>query len=75
MLDREAAAGSAAKRLRDADSGRDRSAARRLIVALDAAPSAKREALVERLGDSVTFYKIGMELIYGGGGLALGQAR
>ena len=39
----------------------------RLIVALDvSAPQAAR-ALVETLGDTVSFYKIGMELAYGGG--------
>ena len=39
----------------------------RLIVALDLpSPDAARD-LVGRLGDSVTFYKIGMELAYGGG--------
>ena len=43
----------------------------RLIVALDAADPAEAERLVAELGDSVTFYKIGMELAYGGGlGLA-----
>ncbi len=43
----------------------------RLIVALDVTTAAEAQALVARLGDSVVFYKIGMELIYGGGGLAL----
>ncbi len=28
---------------------------------------------MERLGDSVVFYKIGMELIYSGGGLGLAK--
>jgi orotidine-5'-phosphate decarboxylase len=43
----------------------------RLIVALDAADVAQAERCVETLGDSVQFYKLGMELIYGGGfGLA-----
>ncbi len=43
----------------------------RLIVALDAPDPAEAERLVAELGDSVTFYKIGMELAYGGGlGLA-----
>jgi orotidine-5'-phosphate decarboxylase len=46
----------------------------RLIVALDAPSVEAARALVDRLGDSVTFYKIGMELIYGGGGLALAEA-
>ncbi len=45
----------------------------RLIVALDTPTVVAAEALVARLGDSVVFYKIGMELIYGGGGLALAQ--
>jgi orotidine-5'-phosphate decarboxylase len=45
----------------------------RLIVALDVPSVAEAEALVKRLGDSVAFYKIGMELIYGGGGLSLAQ--
>ncbi len=45
----------------------------RLIVALDAPSVEAAQALVGRLGDSVCFYKIGMELIYGGGGLALAQ--
>lgn len=39
----------------------------RMIVALDVADTAKAEALVKTLGDSVSFYKIGMELVYGGG--------
>jgi orotidine-5'-phosphate decarboxylase len=43
----------------------------RLIVALDTPDVAAAEALVAELGDGVVFYKIGMELIYGGGGLAL----
>ena len=42
----------------------------RLIVALDVAEVEAAEALAARLGDSVTFYKVGMELIYGGAGLA-----
>jgi len=46
----------------------------RLIVALDAPSAEAARALVDRLGDSVAFYKIGMELIYGGGGLALAEA-
>jgi orotidine-5'-phosphate decarboxylase len=45
----------------------------RLIVALDLPDVETAEALVARLGDSVVFYKIGMELIYGGGGLALAE--
>jgi orotidine-5'-phosphate decarboxylase len=39
----------------------------RLIVALDAAEVGKAERWVEMLGDRVQFYKVGMELIYGGG--------
>ena len=39
----------------------------RMIVALDVADTAKAAALVKTLGDSVSFYKIGMELVYGGG--------
>lgn len=39
----------------------------RLIVALDVPDLASAEAMVSRLGDSVSFYKIGMELAYGGG--------
>jgi orotidine-5'-phosphate decarboxylase len=45
----------------------------RLIVALDAASVAEAERWVESLGDSVSFYKVGMELIYGGGGLELAE--
>jgi orotidine-5'-phosphate decarboxylase len=39
----------------------------RLIVALDLPGVAEAEALVARLGDSVTFYKIGYQLAYAGG--------
>lgn len=39
----------------------------RLIVALDLPSLAAAEAMVTRLGDSVSFYKIGMELTYAGG--------
>ena len=39
----------------------------RLIVALDVPTVAEAEALVERLGDSVGFYKIGLELLATGG--------
>jgi len=39
----------------------------RLIVALDLPSVTEAEAMVARLGDSVTFYKIGMELTYAGG--------
>jgi orotidine-5'-phosphate decarboxylase len=47
---------------------RQNTAAReRLIVALDFATPRDAEALVTMLGDSVCFYKIGLELAYGGG--------
>ena len=39
----------------------------RLIVALDVASVAEAEAMIARLGDSVTFYKIGLQLIFAGG--------
>ena len=39
----------------------------RLIVALDLADVAAAEKLVAELGPSVSFYKVGMELAYGGG--------
>jgi len=39
----------------------------RLIVALDLPGTAPAEAMVARLGDSVTFYKIGYQLAYAGG--------
>ena len=39
----------------------------RLIVALDIPDSAEARSMVERIGDSAVFYKIGMELAYGGG--------
>jgi orotidine-5'-phosphate decarboxylase len=44
----------------------------RLIVALDTASVADAETLVRRLGDSVSFYKIGYQLGFAGG-LALAQ--
>jgi orotidine-5'-phosphate decarboxylase len=44
----------------------------RLIVALDIATPDEAARLVGALGDSVTFYKIGLELVYGGG-LALAE--
>ena len=44
----------------------------RLIVALDVPTSADASRLVAALGDSVGFYKIGLELAYGGG-LALAE--
>ncbi len=39
----------------------------RLIVALDLPGTAEAEAMIARLGDSVTFYKIGYQLAYAGG--------
>src|SRR3984893_15333971 len=39
----------------------------RLIVALDLPEVAAAEAMIARLGDSVTFYKIGYQLAYAGG--------
>jgi orotidine-5'-phosphate decarboxylase len=44
-----------------------------LIVALDLDTRSEAEALIERLGGSVDFYKIGYQLFYGGDGLALGK--
>ena len=38
----------------------------RLIFALDLADAAAARALIERLGDSVQFYKLGLELCMGG---------
>jgi orotidine-5'-phosphate decarboxylase len=39
----------------------------RLIVALDLPDVGGAERLVERIGDAANFYKVGMELAYGGG--------
>ncbi len=39
----------------------------RLIVALDVPNFAEAKALVDALGESVSFYKVGMELFYGAG--------
>lgn len=39
----------------------------RLIVALDVPDAAAARQLVDRLGRSVSFYKIGLELLFGGG--------
>ena len=39
----------------------------RLIVALDTADVGEARRLIERIGDGATFYKVGMELAYGGG--------
>lgn len=44
-----------------------RDARDRLIVALDVPSVGEAEALVGRLGDTVTFYKIGMQLAFAGG--------
>lgn len=43
----------------------------RLIVALDVPEIARADALIETLGDAVSFYKIGYQLIYRPGGLEL----
>ena len=39
----------------------------RLIVALDLPSPAAAEAMIERLGDSASFYKLGYQLAYAGG--------
>ncbi|HMQ58924.1 MAG TPA: orotidine 5'-phosphate decarboxylase, partial [Rhizobiaceae bacterium] len=39
----------------------------RLIVALDVPDILTAAGIVERLGDSVSFYKIGYQLVYSGG--------
>src|SRR4030081_2902103 len=39
----------------------------RLIVALDLPSVGPAEAMIERLGDSVSFYKIGYQLAFAGG--------
>ena len=43
----------------------------RLIVALDTGEIREAERIVERIGGAAIFYKVGMELAYGGEGLAL----
>lgn len=43
----------------------------RLIVALDVRSLAEARALVEALGDAVSYYKVGMELFYAAGGEVL----
>jgi orotidine-5'-phosphate decarboxylase len=53
----------AAQAAREADRGGDP----RLILALDVPARADAESVVERLGDSVLFYKIGLQLLAGGG--------
>src|ERR1700761_1079090 len=45
----------------------------RLIVALDLPEVAVAEAMIARLGDSVTFYKIGYQLAYAGGLAVVGR--
>jgi orotidine-5'-phosphate decarboxylase len=47
--------------------GLDQKADPRLILALDVPARADAESMVERLGDSVLFYKIGLQLLAGGG--------
>jgi orotidine-5'-phosphate decarboxylase len=47
-------------------SGHDIPARERLIVPLDVATHDEALALVERLGDSVAFYKVGFQLLLGG---------
>ncbi len=47
----------------------------RLIVALDLPNRADAEALVERLGDAVSFYKIGLQLLAAGGMEMAGDLR
>ena len=39
----------------------------KLIVALDLPSVGAASAMVERLSDAVTFYKVGLELTYAGG--------
>ena len=46
----------------------------RLIVALDVASVEAAQALVQRLGASVSFYKIGYQLGFAGGGLTLARS-
>ena len=46
----------------------------RLIVALDVASVEAAQALVERLGAAVSFYKIGYQLGFAGGGLTLARS-
>ena len=45
----------------------------RLIVALDLPGGAEARDMIESLGDSVSFYKIGMELAYSGAGLDIAR--
>ena len=46
----------------------------RLIVALDLSSIEAAQALVTKLGDAVSFYKIGYQLAFANGGLAYAQA-
>lgn len=54
--------GAAVPNQQEADAARDK-----LIVALDFATPREARALVSSLGETVRFYKIGLELAYGGG--------
>jgi orotidine-5'-phosphate decarboxylase len=54
------------------DAAREIAPRDRLIVGLDLPSVEQAEAMVKRLGETVTFYKIGMELTYAGG-LALAE--
>jgi orotidine-5'-phosphate decarboxylase len=45
----------------------------RLIVPLDLPTVAEARAIVEALGDAVSFYKVGLELFAGGGGMDLAR--
>jgi len=45
----------------------------RLIVALDYSDRQKAQSLVEKLGDKVSYYKIGYQLAYGDNGLEMGR--
>ena len=46
-------------------------AAKRLIIALDVPTGAQARGLVEDLGDTVSFYKVGLELFTGDDGFAM----
>ena len=46
-------------------------AAKRLIIALDVPTGAQARGLVEDLGDTVSFYKVGLELFTGNDGFAM----
>jgi orotidine-5'-phosphate decarboxylase len=45
----------------------------RLIVALDFASVEEAQAMVARLGDAVSFYKVGLQLIFAEGGVAFAE--